>query len=106
MNQTDRVIGEQRVGAAREREMVLHVGVGLLRVQAGDRVANRDPLIKRGERAPPEPVTQRRLAQQEQAERGGLIHPHVRQAPDPLQALGIEQVRFVNDQDDLLAALG
>ena len=32
VDQGDRVVGEQRVGAAREREVVLHVALGLLRV--------------------------------------------------------------------------
>ena len=90
MDQRDRVVGEQRVGAAGEREMVLHVALGFLRGQTADRVAHRNPLIQRGERAAPEPVTQGGLAEQQQAERRGLVHPHVRQAAHALQALGVQ----------------
>ena len=106
MDQPDRVITEERVRAASEREVVLHVAGCLLRVQAGDRVADRDPLIQRDERGLPELAPQRRLPEQQQAERGGLVHPHVRQAADPLKALGIQEVGFVDDDHDLLAALG
>ena len=35
-----------------------------------------------------------------------LVHAGVGQAADALQAVGAEQVRFVDDQHDLLAALG
>ena len=45
MDQGDRVVGEQRVRASREREMVLHVAGGLLCVQTGDREAHPDPLV-------------------------------------------------------------
>ena len=84
---------------------MLHIALRLLGIQAGDRVADRDPLIERGERASPEPVAQGRLPEQKQAERRGLVHAHVRQAPDALQALAVEQVRLIDDQHDLLAPL-
>ena len=85
--------------------MVLHVALGFRRVQTGDRVAHTDPLVQRRERALAQTATQRGLAEQQQAERGGLVHPHVAQAPDALQALSIEQVCLIDDQDHVLAAL-
>ena len=54
---------------------------------------------------PSQPATQRRLTEQQQAERGGLVHRHVRQAADPFEAFGVQEVRFVDDQHDVLAAL-
>ena len=74
-------------------------------VEAADRVADRDPLIQRGERAAPEPVAQRWLAEQQQGERRRLIHPEVAQAAHALKRLGVEEVRLVDDQHDLFAAL-
>ena len=63
MDQRDRVIGEQGVRAAREREVVLHIARRLRGGEAADRVADRDPLIQRGEHALAQPVTQRRLTE-------------------------------------------
>ena len=53
VDERDRVVAEQRVRAAGEREVVRDVAGRLGGVEAGDRVADRDPLIQRGERAPP-----------------------------------------------------
>ena len=105
VDQADRVVGEQCVRAARERQMVLHVAVGLLRVQTGDRVAHTDPLVQRRERALAQTATKRGLPEQQQTERGDLIHPHIRQTADALKALSIEEMRFIDDHHDVLATL-
>jgi hypothetical protein len=95
VNQRDRVVGEQRVRASRERQMVLHLVGRLLGGQAGDRVAHPDPLVQRRDRALTQTTTQRGLAEQQQTERGGLVHPHVAQAADALQALRVQEVGFI-----------
>src|SRR3954447_19681332 len=76
------------------------------RLEASDRVAQSDALVQSGERAHPQPPPQGRLAEQQQAKRGGAVHPGVAEAADALEAVGAEQVRLVDDQNDLLAALG
>ena len=36
---------------------------------------------------------------------GDLVHPHVAQTADPLKALRVQEVGFIDDQDHVLAAL-
>jgi hypothetical protein len=69
VQQRDRVLGEQRVLAAGQLEVMMQVAGGLGVSHAGQLVADRDPLIQRGERAHPQPLAQGRLTEQDPGER-------------------------------------
>jgi hypothetical protein len=53
VDQGDGVVAEQRVRAAGDLHVVRDVVTGLFRCHAGQGVADRDPLIQRGENAEP-----------------------------------------------------
>ena len=62
MDERDRVVGEQRVGAAGELEVVGQVAFGFGLAHPGHRVTQRDPLVQGGERAELDPPAQGGLA--------------------------------------------
>ena len=87
MDQRDRIITEQLVGAAGELDVVRDVLAGLLEIHPVDRAPQRDPLIERGEHALAQLATQGRLAEQQARERRAGVHLGVRQHPQLLQLL-------------------
>ena len=106
VDQPDRVIIEERVGTAGELQMVREVIAGLLEVHPVDRVAQRDPLIQRGERRLPQPPAERRLAEQHARERRARVHLAVGQHPQLLELLGAQQMTLVQDEHNPAAAFG
>ena len=106
MDQRDRVIAEERVGAAGELDVMGDVGAGLLQVHPVDRAAQRDPLIQRREHALAQLATQRRLAEQQTRERRARVHLGVRQHPQLFELLDRQHVRLIQDENHGLAALG
>jgi hypothetical protein len=69
VNQCDRVVGEQRVRAAGQFEVVGQVAFGLGLAHPGHCVAQRDPLVQCGERAEFDPPAQGGLADEQACER-------------------------------------
>src|SRR6266545_4292684 len=70
----DGVVGEQRVGAARQVQVVGQVGGGLGQVHRGQGVAGGDALVERGGHAKAELAGKRRLADQDAREGAGRVH--------------------------------
>src|SRR5215212_6142216 len=64
VDQSERVIAEQRVGSAGQLQVMAHVGSCLLVVHPGYRVTQRDALVKGGESAELDPPPQRGLPDQ------------------------------------------
>ena len=74
MDQRDRIVGEQGVGAAGDFAVMADVVGGVGAAHPGDAVADRDALIQRGEHTEPEPLAQAGLADQDDRERGSGVH--------------------------------
>ena len=106
MDQPDRVVGEQGVGAAGDFAVMADVvgGVGA-RSSRQSRSAPRcaDP-ARRAPRAGA--VAQDGLADQDDRERGSGVHVVVGQQPDRFELMVVEQVGFVDDEDGVAAPFG
>src|SRR6266498_1773701 len=75
----DGVVGEQRLGAAGQVQVVGQVGGGLGQVHGGDGVAGGDALVEGGEHAQAELAGQGRLADEDAGEWAGGVHVGVGQ---------------------------
>ncbi|MFG2638899.1 hypothetical protein ACGFX8_35105 [Streptomyces sp. NPDC048362] len=92
MDQCDRVVGEESVGAAGEREVVDQVGGGLLAGHGRHVVADLDALVEGGQDAELDLVPQGRLADQQAGQRAAGVHLVVGQHPDRFELLVVEQM--------------
>ena len=73
MNEGDRVVGEQRVVAPGQRQVVTQVAAGLLVGHGRHRVAQPDALVERGEHAEFHPPPQGGLADEQARERARRV---------------------------------
>ena len=84
MQPGDGVIGEQRLVAAGQLEVMPQVGGGLGEVHRLDGEPGGDPLVERGEHAHAQLPVQGGLPGQDGGERGRRVHLGVRQQPQLL----------------------
>ena len=75
------------------------VGGGLGEVHRLDGEPGGDPLVQRGEHAHAQLPVQGRLPGQDGGERGRRVHLGVRQEPQLLQLIGLQEMRFVDFSD-------
>jgi hypothetical protein len=99
VDERDGVVGEQRVGAAGELQVVLDVAGGLGQVHAVQVVAQPDALVQRGHGAQLDALAQRGLAQQQAGERRAGVEVVVGEHTDFLELLAAQQVGLVDDED-------
>src|SRR5215207_4135107 len=101
----DGVVGEQRVGAAGQGEVVVQVGGGFGKVHRWDGVAGGDALVEGGKGAQAQPAGQGGLADQDAGKGAGGVHVGVGEQAELLELLGGQQVGLVEGQDDAAVAL-
>src|SRR6185503_3808487 len=99
MDQPDRVLAEQGVGPSGDFAVMADVVGGVGAAHPGNRVADRDALIQRGQHPEPEPVAQAGLADEDDRERGSGVHLMVGQQSDRFELMIVEQVRLVDFSD-------
>jgi hypothetical protein len=99
MNERDRVVGEQRVVAPGQRQVVTQVATGLLVGHRLHRVAQPDALVERGEHAEFHPPPQGGLADEQARERARRVEVMICQEPQRFQLVIAEQVRLLDDHD-------
>ena len=106
MESGDGVVGEERVVASGEREVVAEVAGGFGEVHRFELVADRDALIEGGEDPHAELPGEGGLPDEEPGERGGGVHVGVRQQSELFELFGGEQVGFVDDDHGTPVAFG
>jgi hypothetical protein len=101
---SDGVVGEERISATDQLQVMAQVLSGLGQIHGRQLVASGNPLVKRGEHAEPQLAGERRLADEQQRERALRIHLGVGQQAQLLELIGCEQVRLVDDEHDATTA--
>jgi hypothetical protein len=102
----DRVIGEKRLLAAGQGQVMAQVGGGLGEVHRLDGEPGGDPLVQGGEHAHAQLPVQGGLPGQDAGERGRRVHLAVRQEPQFLQLGRVEEVGLIADHHDAAVPLG
>ena len=99
VDQCDGVVGEQRVGAAGELQVVADVAGGFLAGHAGHVAAHGDALFERGQGAELHLRGEGGLAEKYCGEGGFGVEVVVGEQPQRFQRVVVEQVALIDTQD-------